>query len=72
MRVAVPYGKNQVSFAIDDHRVLDILQPSRATPSPDAKTEIEHALKDPIHGPTIEGLHRGASRSELLSVTQHE
>jgi nickel-dependent lactate racemase len=57
MQVALPYGKNQVSFAIDDHRVLDLLQPSVAIPAPDPEAEIERALNDPIQGPTIEALH---------------
>jgi nickel-dependent lactate racemase len=57
MRATVPYGKNEVSFAIDDQRVLDILEPSGATPSPDPEAEIERALSDPIQGPTIEALH---------------
>ena len=62
MRVAVPCGENLVSFTIDDHRVLDILQPSEATPSPDPEAEIEHALNDPIQGPTIEALHPKGKR----------
>ncbi|MGA2627867.1 MAG: nickel-dependent lactate racemase [Candidatus Bathyarchaeia archaeon] len=57
MQVALPYGKNQVSFAIDDHRVLDLLQPSVAIPAPDPEAEIERALNDTIQGPTIEALH---------------
>ena len=57
MQVALPYGKNQVSFAIDDHRILDLLQPSVAIPAPDPEAEIERALNDPIQGPTIEALH---------------
>jgi len=57
MRVAVPYGKNEASFEIDDYRVLDILQPSGATPAPDPEAETERALSDPIQGPTIEALH---------------
>jgi len=62
MRVAVPYGKSEVSFAIDDQRILDILQPSQETPSPDPEAEIERALNDPIQGPTIEALHPKSKR----------
>lgn len=57
MQLALPYGEKQVSFAIDDHRVSDLLQPSEATPAPDPEAEIERALNDPIQGPTIEALH---------------
>jgi nickel-dependent lactate racemase len=57
MQLTLPYGKNQVSFAIDDHRISDLLQPSEVTPAPDPEAEIERALSDPIQGPTIEALH---------------
>ena len=62
MQVAVPYGKNQVSFTIDDHQVLDILEPSEATPSTDPEAEVERALNAPIQGPTIEALHPRGKR----------
>lgn len=62
MQVTVPYGKTQVSFAIEDQRVSDILQPSEATPSPDPEAEIERALNDPIQGLTIEALHPKGKR----------
>jgi nickel-dependent lactate racemase len=56
MRLTLPYGKNEVPFSIDDHRVLQILQPSEASPAVNSELEVERALNEPIQGPTIRDL----------------
>jgi nickel-dependent lactate racemase len=74
MRITVPYGKNEVSFTIDDHRVLEILQPTEAAPAADFEAEIQRALNEPIQGPTIEdlnpkGKHVGIAVDDLTRIT---
>jgi nickel-dependent lactate racemase len=53
----MPYGRSHATFDIEDSRVLDVLEPSKVPPSPNAEFEIEQALNAPIGGPTIEDLN---------------
>jgi nickel-dependent lactate racemase len=62
----VPYGKNVVSFRIDDHRVLDIVEPVEVAPAADSEAEIERALNEPIQGPTIKDLSPRGKRVGIV------
>jgi nickel-dependent lactate racemase len=62
MQVTVPYGKNHVSFDIDERRVVDVLQPSDVLACPNPEAEVERALSEPIESPTIEDLRPKGKR----------
>ena len=53
MHVELPYGNSAVQIEIDESRLMGILSPNEAVPSPNPDIELERALKNPVEGPTI-------------------
>jgi len=56
VKLKVPFGQTSVEFEIDQRRVMNVISPREATPSPDPLLEVERALKNPIGAPRMEAL----------------
>ena len=56
MHITIPYGNCEVSFDIDDKRLLKIITPLEIAPCTNPEPEVERALRNPIAGPTIDEL----------------